>query len=150
MDACHLFPSRLWLFDKHMIHGGRASTYAFKYMGRNLTLTALPPPKLLKSKLGQASAKSLFLSEIWVKRAINKSKPLFTLLVVESNTSKGVKPMHPLAQSLLKEFEDVFSNDLPSGLPTLRGIKDQIGLLLGTPLSNKLAYRYNPNELKEL
>ena len=117
---------------------------------RNLALTPVPPPKLYKSKLRKGSEKSLFMSETRMERAISKSKPLFALLMIESNTSKGVKPMHALAQSLLKEFEDVFSNDLPSGLPTLRGIKDQIGLLLGTPLSNKLAYRYNPNELKEL
>jgi len=58
MNAYHLLLGRLWLFDKHVIHDGHANTYAFKYMGRNLTLTPLPPPKLLKSKLGKGSEKS--------------------------------------------------------------------------------------------
>jgi len=58
-----------------------------------------------------------------MKRVISKSKPLFALLMVESNTSGEVKPLYLLAQSLLKEFVDVFSNNLPPGLPLIRGIK---------------------------
>jgi len=60
------------------------------------------------------------MSEARVERAISKSKPLFFLLMVESNTSEIVKP---LAQSLLKEFKDVFPNNLSSRLPPLREIK---------------------------
>ena len=63
------------------------------------------------------------MSETWVERTISKNKPLFALLMVESNTSKEVKPLHPLAQSLLREFEDVFLNDLPLGLPPIKGLK---------------------------
>jgi len=37
--------------------------------------------------------------------------------------------MHPLAQLLLREFMDVFSNDLPLRLPHLRGIGHQVDLL---------------------
>jgi len=68
--------------------------------------------------------------------------------MVESNTSKGVTPMHPLAQLLLKEFA-VFLNDLPPVLPLLRGI-EHLDVPLGAPFSNKLAYRCNPSESKEL
>jgi len=82
IDACHLLLGRPWLFGNHVIYDGHASTYAFKYMGRNLTLTPPPLPKLLKSKLGKGSAKSLFMSEKWVKRTISKDKPLFALLMV--------------------------------------------------------------------
>ena len=60
------------------------------------------------------------MSEARVERAISKSKPLFFLLMVESNTSEIVKP---LAQSLLKEFKDVFPNNLSSRLHPLREIK---------------------------
>jgi len=48
------------------------------------------------------------MSDNWVEKDISKSKPLFALLMEESKTNKVVKPMHPLAQLLLKEFEDVF------------------------------------------
>jgi len=50
-----------------------------------------------------------------VERAIRKNKPLFAWLMVESNTSERMKPMYPLAQSLLKKFEDVFSRVIKTG-----------------------------------
>jgi len=81
-----------------------------------LTLTPLPPHKPLKFKPGRGHEKNLYMSETWVERAIYKRKPLFALLVVELNTFKEVKPMHPLGQSLLREFVDAFPNDLTPGL----------------------------------
>jgi len=149
MNACHLLLSTPWSYGNHVIHDGHANTYAFKYIGRNLTLTLLSPPKLLKSKSGKGSEKSLFMSETRVERAISKSKPLFTLLMIESNISEGVKPMHPLGQPLLKEFEGVLPNDLPLGLLPLRGIEHQVDFLLGAPFPNKPVYRCNHNESKE-
>ena len=61
-----------------------------------------------------------------------------------------MKPLHPLAQSLLREFKDVFPNDLPSRLHPFRGIELPIDLLLHAPLPNKSACRCDPNESKEL
>ena len=61
MDARHLLLSMHWLFDNHVTHNGHANTYAFKYIGHNLTLTVLLPPKLLKSKFGKGSEKILFM-----------------------------------------------------------------------------------------
>jgi hypothetical protein len=52
--------------------------------------------------------------------------------------------------SLLKEFQDVFPDELPHGLPPLRGIKHRIDLILGAPLPNHTAYRTNPDETKEI
>jgi len=63
LDSCNLLLGRPQLFDNHVIHDGRANTYEFKYMSRNLTLTQLPPAKLLKSEPGKGSEKSLFISE---------------------------------------------------------------------------------------
>ena len=58
MDACHFLLGRPWSFDNHVIHDGHANTYAFKYIGRNLTLTPLPPPKLLKLIQGRVMRKA--------------------------------------------------------------------------------------------
>jgi len=150
MDACHLLPGRPWLFHNHVIYDGLANTDEFKQKGRSLTLIPLPLHKSLIFKLGRGSEKFLHVSETCVVKAIGKSKPLFALLVMESNTYEEVKPMHPLAPSLLREFVDVFPNDFLLRLPPLRGNEHQIDLLLGAPLPNKLAYRCNPNESKEL
>ena len=51
---------------------------------------------------------------------------------------------------LLQEFEDVFPQDVPTGLPPLRGIEYQLDLIPGAPLPNRPAYRSNPEETKEL
>jgi len=133
-----------------VIHDGHANTYAFRCVGRNLTLTLLPPPKLPKSKLGKKNEKSLFMRETQVEKTISKSSRLFALLMVESNTCEGVKPMHPLTQSLFRGFKHVFPNGLPLGLPLLSEVEYQIDLLPGASLPNKLACSCNPNESKVL
>ena len=69
---------------------------------------------------------------------------LFVLEKGEGETS------HPLAQPLIHVFKDVFPDDLPQGLPPVRGIKHHIDLLPGVALPNKQAYRLNPTETKEL
>jgi hypothetical protein len=52
--------------------------------------------------------------------------------------------------SLLQEFDDVFLRDFPSGLSPLRGIEHQIDLVPGASIPNRLAYKSNPEETKEL
>jgi hypothetical protein len=50
----------------------------------------------------------------------------------------------------LQEFEDVFPDDIPSGLPPIRGIENQIDFVLRASIPNRLAYRSNPEKTKEL
>ena len=53
-------------------------------------------------------------------------------------------------QLLLQEFDDVFPEYMPDGLPPLRGIEHQIDFVLGAQIPNRPAYRSNPEETKEL
>jgi len=55
-----------------------------------------------------------------------------------------------LVKVLLQEFEDVFSDDIPSGLPPIRGIAHQIDFVPGASIPNRPAYRSNSEETKEL
>jgi hypothetical protein len=55
-----------------------------------------------------------------------------------------------MAISLLREFDDVFLEDIPSGLPPLRGIEHQINLMPEASIPNRLAYRRNPEKMKKL
>ncbi|XP_062217663.1 uncharacterized protein LOC133917845 [Phragmites australis] len=49
-----------------------------------------------------------------------------------------------------KDFEDVFPDEVPAGLPPIRGIEHQIDLVPGASLPNRPAYRTNPDETKEI
>jgi hypothetical protein len=59
-------------------------------------------------------------------------------------------PLPRAITNLLQEFKDVFTAEIPPGLPPLRGIKYQIDLILGTSLPNRATYRTNPEETKEI
>ncbi|KAH9669188.1 hypothetical protein KPL70_021684 [Citrus sinensis] len=49
-----------------------------------------------------------------------------------------------------KDFDDVFPNEVPNGLPPIRGIEHQIDFVPGATIPNRPAYRSNPEETKEL
>ena len=51
---------------------------------------------------------------------------------------------------LLQEYEDMFPNDVLSGLPPIRGIEHQIDFVSGATIPNRPSYRSNPEETKEL
>jgi hypothetical protein len=51
---------------------------------------------------------------------------------------------------VLWDFEDVFPEEVPPGLPPKRGIEHQIDLVPGASLPNRAAYRTNPEETKEI
>ena len=55
-----------------------------------------------------------------------------------------------MLSSLLQEFQDVFPDELPPGLPPLRGIEHRIDLIPGAPLPNKAPYCLNAKETKEI
>ncbi|KAI5652531.1 hypothetical protein M9H77_29718 [Catharanthus roseus] len=51
---------------------------------------------------------------------------------------------------VIEEFKDVFPEEMPNGLPPLRGIEDQIDLVRRVVLPNRPAYKSPPEETKEL
>ena len=66
------------------------------------------------------------------------------------NTNELDESLPNVVVSLLQEYEDVFPNDMPSGLPPIRGIEHQIDFVPGATIPNRLAYRSNLEETKEL
>ena len=66
------------------------------------------------------------------------------------NTNELDKSLPSVVVSLLQEYEDVFPNDVPSGLPHIRGIEHQIDFVPGATIPNRSAYRSNSEETKEL
>ena len=87
-----------------------------------------------------------------IKRALFSHQPLIVLIYKEAllctNDLAGALPSNIV--SLLQEFEDVLPEEVPHGLPPIRGIEHQIDFIPGASIPNRPAYRSNPEETKEL
>ena len=71
-------------------------------------------------------------------------------MLITKEEHESLMAQNPKVPELIMEFVDVFPNELPKGLPPIRGMEHQIDLILGGPLANKPLYRCNPMETKEL
>ena len=76
--------------------------------------------------------------------------PLVLMYKGEVLVSNDMTPISLGVSTVLQEFEDVFPEDVPAGLPPLRGIEHQIDLIPGATLPNRAPYRTNPEETKEI
>ena len=56
----------------------------------------------------------------------------------------------PVVTNLLQEYADVFPKEMPPGLPPIHGIENQIDLIPGASLPNRVPYRTNLEETKEI
>ena len=73
-----------------------------------------------------------------IKSAFYTNQPMFVLLYKEAcfNTNKLDDSLPSGVVSLLQEFEDVFPNKVPSGLPPIRGIEHQIDFVPRSMIPN--------------
>jgi hypothetical protein len=87
-----------------------------------------------------------------IRSAFFTNKPMILLVYKEAyfNTNDLDYAIPSVAVSLMQEFDDVFPEDIPNGLPPLRGIEHQIDLVPGASIPNRPAYRSNLEETKEL
>ncbi|KAK1694572.1 hypothetical protein QYE76_011269 [Lolium multiflorum] len=89
---------------------------------------------------------------VWREVQENQSTTLHYVLICKgpSSETNDITNIPSSLLSLLKEFQDVFHDELPHGLPPLRGIEHRIDLIPGAPLPNRAAYRTNPEDTKEI
>ncbi|GLU12626.1 hypothetical protein SLE2022_292900 [Rubroshorea leprosula] len=94
---------------------------------------------------------SVYAKESDVKAAFFAKKPMFVLLYKDAyfNTNKLNDSLPSVVKSLLQDFKDVFPEDIPNGLPPIRGINHQIDFIPGATIPNRPAYQSNSNEMKE-
>jgi hypothetical protein len=87
-----------------------------------------------------------------IKRALFSHQPLIVLMYKEALlcTNDLVGALPSVIISLLQEFEDVLPEEVPYGLPPIRGIEHQIDFIPGASFPNQPPYRSNPKETKEL
>ena len=87
-----------------------------------------------------------------VRHALYSKRPIFVLLYKGAYLiTNELNPSLPsVFVELLQEFEDMFPEEMPSGLPPIRGIEHQIEFMPGAIIPNRPAYRTNPSEAKEI
>jgi len=96
LHVCQVLLGALGLLDNYVSYSDQANILTLKHKGQGLIVASLPQPKPYKIKLGKECEKIHFMNEIWEERIIS-IRPL-TLLLVESNISDEVKPLHSLVQ----------------------------------------------------
>ena len=91
----------------------------------------------------------LFATEREIKEVCeNPSSVIHYILLCKDDTPQA-NTSHTLPlvlSSLWQEFQDVFPDKLPPGLPPLGGIEHRIDLIPGAPLPNKAPYHVNPEK----
>jgi hypothetical protein len=177
MQACSLLLGSPWEFDTDVIHHGRTYKCTLVHKGKKTTLLPLMPNEIVqcnsviaetakresKNKHDQTEPHSSY-------NAIKLKS--YAILAIQSDLIVPPTvdaPFHALVYrqvlflidditmhlpraitKLLQEFKDVFPAKIPPGLQPLRGIEHQINLIAGAMLSNRAAYRTNPEETKEI
>ena len=87
-----------------------------------------------------------------LKELSEPNATLFVLLYKENfiSTNDLSSALPSVIFNVLQEYEDVFAQEVPLGLPPKRGIEHQIDIVPGASLPNQAAYRTNPKKTKEI
>ena len=70
-------------------------------------------------------------------------KQVYAVVVMDGKPKKVAKILEAI-QPLIKEFEELFPEELPVGLPPMRDIQNCIDLVHGASLPNLPHYKMNP------
>ncbi|CAG7870748.1 unnamed protein product, partial [Brassica rapa] len=100
---------------------------------------------------GQVSNTNLYMTSGLVLKSLQRETQVLLMIFKEGCFAGFEAPEVPdVVQDLMGRYKDVFPDEIPAGLPPVRGIEHQIDLVPGAPLPNRAAYRVNPEEAKEL
>ncbi|XP_056853173.1 uncharacterized protein LOC130502399, partial [Raphanus sativus] len=128
MQAGHI------LLGRQAGHHGRTNVYSFCHNNKKHNLAPLSPQEVhdMQKSMDQAGK--------------------VLLMVFKESCFAGfeAQELPGEMQDLMEKYKDVFPDDIPAGLPPIRGIEHQIDLVPGAPLPDRAAYRVNPEEAKEL
>ncbi|XP_010468230.1 PREDICTED: uncharacterized protein LOC104748257 [Camelina sativa] len=159
MQACHLLLGRPWQFDKDTMHHGRSNMYSFVHDKKKYNLTPLTPNqvheiqvKMLKEK-GSPSKSNFLIKPSYIAKTLTCNEPVLLMMfkeVLSAGFSALEQDLPKEVKDLLNRFAETFPDEIPAGLPPIRGIEHQIDLVPGAPLPNRAAYCVNPEEAKEL
>ncbi|XP_071909873.1 uncharacterized protein [Coffea arabica] len=145
-EASHIILGRPWQFDRQKYSAKKKENE--KAGAKKERKKALDS---LASEVKPEGKQMLLIKAKKVRKLMRDEQPL--LMLVSKEVAQNVHDLDtnlPLeVKSLLQEYADIFPDDIPSGLPPLRGIEHQIDFIPGASLPNRPAYKSNPEETKE-
>ncbi|PKU68398.1 RNA-directed DNA polymerase [Dendrobium catenatum] len=142
MDACHLLLGRPWQYDRKTVHDGASNTYSLMQAGEPIIL--LP----LATSQDDMATDQLVISRAECHLAIQETSHCYLVLLKEVGDDICFHPLE--VQPLIAEFQEIFVNELPAGLPPSRDIQHVVDLVPGVTLPNRPPYRLRPEEHEEL
>ncbi|XP_023879896.2 uncharacterized protein LOC111992260 [Quercus suber] len=144
MDACHLILGRPWQYDVDATHKCKDNVYVFFKNGRKIVLGPIKEGSRPKApKVEGKRALLIVNNEDEFDRDCKELKQVYAIVVTDGELKKVAKIPEAI-QPLTKEFEELFPEELPAGLPPLRDIQHCIDLASGASLPNLPHYRMNP------
>jgi len=115
VSTYHILLGQPRQFERHIMHDGFKNTYYLLIEKETIVQNLLPPNQDHKIKPTVGSEKKrdlLMLSEKQVERALSKGKQVLASIMLESNKSEEVTPLHPMIRPLISQYQDVFPQDL--------------------------------------
>ncbi|XP_048627321.1 uncharacterized protein LOC125596017 [Brassica napus] len=155
-QAGHILLGRPWQFDKETIHHGRTNVYSFSHNNKKHSLAPLSPQEVYEMQqamdyASKVSKTNLYITSSQVVKSLHHETHVL-LMVFRESCFAGIEAteLPGEVQGLMEQYKDVFPDEIPAGLPPIRGIEHQIDFVPGAPLPNRAAYRVYPEEAKEL
>ena len=131
MDVCHLILGKPWQYDVDATHRCKDNVYVFFKNGIKIVFGPIKEGSIPKaSKVEGKPALLIVNNEDEFDRECKELKQVYTV-VVTNGEPKKVAEIPDSIQPLIKEFEVLFPEELPAGLPPIRDIQHCIYLAHG-------------------
>ncbi|XP_027156814.1 uncharacterized protein LOC113757953 [Coffea eugenioides] len=156
MQACHILLGRPWQFDKGVTFDGITNKYSFKQGEKRIVLVPLTPIQVREDQESLIKESELENEKKKIEKAESSTENDKAKKIERKKTygePAKIEKREKRQNLLIKanaDYEDVFPDEIPNGLPPIRGIEHQIDLVPGAPLPNRPAYKMGPDETKEL
>ncbi|XP_049406210.1 uncharacterized protein LOC125869829 [Solanum stenotomum] len=138
IQDCHVLLGRPWQHDRSTKHDGRTNKYSLVLNDHKYVLHPMSPSQV--NNVYQTMSESREKKKCEEEHVEAESQ--------EEEERRKLKKERPKYCWL--DYEDVFPKKLPSRLPPLRIIENQIDFVPGSQLPNKTAYRSNLEDTKKL
>ncbi|XP_013688944.1 uncharacterized protein LOC106392685 [Brassica napus] len=150
MEAGHILLGRPWQSESRVIHDGYTNKHSFEFKGRKTVFIPMTPKEVQQDQIQLQKKKKIdlppdknkqqnfYVKAGDIKRTLYSKQPVLLLVFKEYLlTLTDLTPVYPSELvALLQEYEDVFPEESPIGLPPIRGIEHQIDFVPVSTLPN--------------